>query len=133
MPYISMTRNAIELFAFRVFKHTADDILMTPYTIADGDFTIESPDLDRLGETARSESRAVIPAIDSFDGVFSDDVLWRMATVAGGCCFMAGSVPGVELISHNVAVLTCLRVIREIGNTLSVEKRKCRKASEYAK
>lgn len=117
-----MTGKAIGLFAFRVFKHTADDFLMTPFTIADGDFTIELPDLDRLGETARSESRAVVPAVDSFDGVFSDDVLWSVATVTGGCCFVDGTVPGVELIPHNVAVPTRLRIVREIGNTISIEK-----------
>ena len=84
-----MTGNAIEFFAFRVFKHTADDFLMTSFTIAQSDFTIERPNLDRLGETARSEGRAVVPAVDSFDGVFSDDVLWRVATVAGGRFFVA--------------------------------------------
>ncbi len=105
---------------------------MTPYAIAHGDFTIELPDLDRLGETARSEGRAVVPAVDSFNGVFPDDVLWRMATVAGGHFFMAGTVPGVELLAHNVAVLTRPRVVREIGNTISIEKCKSRKACEYA-
>ena len=89
MPYISMTGNAIGFFAFRVFKHTADDFLMTSFAIAQSDFTIERPNLDRLGETARSEGRAVVPAVDSFDGVFSDDVLWRVTAVAGGCFFMA--------------------------------------------
>jgi len=84
-----MTGNAVGLFAFRVFKHTADDFLMTPFTIAQSDFTIERPDLDRLGETARSEGHAVVPAVDSFNGVFPDDVLWRVTTVAGGRCFVA--------------------------------------------
>jgi hypothetical protein len=131
MPYISMTGDAIGFFAFRVFKHTADDFLMTSFAIAQSDFTIERPDLDRLGETARSEGRAVVPAVDSFDGVFSDDVLWRVATVAGGRFFVAGTVPGVELLSHNVAVLTRLGVVREIGNAFSIEECKSRKAGEY--
>ena len=133
MPYVSMTGNAVGLFAFRVFKHTADDFLMTPFTIAQSDFTIEPPDLDRLGETARSEGRAVVPAVDPFDGVFSNEVLWRMTVVTGGCFFMAGTVPGIELISHDVAVLTRLRVVNEIGSTFSIEKCKSRKACEYAK
>ena len=133
MPYVSMTGKAIGLFAVRVFTHTADDFLMTPFAVAQCDFTIELPDLDWLGETARSEGHAVVPAVDSFDSIFSDDVLWRVTAVTGGRCFVAGTVPGVELLSHNVAVLTRLGVIREIGNTLSVEKSKCRKAGEYAK
>ena len=84
-----MTGSAVGLFAFRVFKHTADDFLMTSFAVAQCDFTIERPDLDRLGEAARSEGRAVVPAVDSFDGVFSDDVLWRVATVTGGRFFVA--------------------------------------------
>ncbi len=84
-----MTGNAVGFFAFCVFKHTADDFLMTSFAIAQSDFTIERPDPDRLGETARSEGRAVVPAVYSFNGVFPDDVLWRVATVAGGHFFMA--------------------------------------------
>lgn len=89
MPYVSMTGKAIGHFTFRVLKHPADDLLMTPHAITHGDFTIELPDPDRLGETARSEGRAVVPAVDSFDGVFSDDVLWRVTTVTGGRFFVA--------------------------------------------
>ncbi len=62
---------------------------MTSFAIAQSDLTIERPNLDRLGETARGEGRAVVPAVDSFDGVFSDDVLWRVATVTGGRFFVA--------------------------------------------
>ncbi len=133
MPYVSVTGKAIGYFAFRVFKHTTDDFLMTPFAVAQRDFTIERPYLDRLVENARSEGRAVVPAIDSFDSIFSDDVLWRVTAVTGGRCFVAGMVPGVELLSHNVAVFTRLGVVREIGNTFSVEKCECRKACEYAK
>jgi len=46
---------------------------------------------------------------------------------------MAGTVPGVELLAHNVAVLTRPRIVREIGNAFSIEECKCRKACEYAK
>ncbi len=133
MPYISMTRNAIGFFAIRIFKHTTDDFLMTSYAIAQSDFTIERPNLDRLGEAARGEGRAVVPAVDSFNGVFPDDVLWRVTTVAGGHFFVARTVPGVELLAHNVAVLTSLRVVREIGNAFSIEECKSRNAGEYAK
>ncbi len=132
MPYISMTGNAIGFFAFRVFQHTADDFLMTSFAIAQSDFTIERSNLDWFGETARSEGRAVVPAVDSFNGVFPDDVLWRVTAVTGCRCFVAGTVPGVELLAHDVAVLTRPRIIREIGNTLSIEKCKSRKAGEYA-
>jgi hypothetical protein len=59
--------------------------------------------------------------VAGFDGVFADEIVGRVAIVAGGGGMMAGFDPGVVLRAHRMAVGTSIGIIQEVGIALGID------------
>ena len=80
----------------------------------------ELGDLDGVGAPASREIEGVPEAVVGLDGVFSEDVVGRVAVVAGGGGAMTRFQPGVVLRLHHVAVVAGRRIVGEVGISLRV-------------
>src|SRR5215472_15084077 len=80
-------------------------------------------DLNHLREAACGERERVEKPIRRLGGVLANQVMGRMAVVAGSRGTMAGFEPGAVLILHHMAIGTGSRVVREVGIALRVNKR----------
>src|SRR5215475_1840044 len=69
-----------------------------------GDLVIELGDLDRVGIPAGGEVEGMPESVVGLDGVLPEDVVRRVAIVAGGGRVMARFEPGIVLGAHDVAV-----------------------------
>lgn len=73
---------------------------------------IHRRDADRLGECVERKSYTVVQAIDRLDCVLCNEiVMWCMAVIACSHRLVAGMIPCIELITHDMAVHTSLRII----------------------
>ena len=65
--------------------------------------------------------------------VFPDEVMRRVAVIAGGDCVMSGLLPAVVLFAHDVTVDAGFRIVGEIRKTLSIVKRVATHAGKKSK
>ena len=61
-------------------------------------------------------------AIAGFGQPFADEIVRDMAIVASGDRVMTSFLPTVELLAHNVTIGAGTRVIRQVGQSVSIEK-----------
>ena len=97
------------------------DVLMTATARVFRNFVIEAGDLNRVGISAAGEIKGVPETVIGFYRVFADDIVRRVAIVAGGDGVMAGLQPGIVLRPHHMAVGAGLGIVREIGITLGID------------
>ena len=90
---------------------------------------IKARDLDGVGIPSRGEVKRVPESVVRFDGVLADEVVGRVAVVAGGGGVVTRLQPGVVLRAHDVTIDTGFGVVGEIGITLGVDKRVGAKAN----
>jgi hypothetical protein len=64
----------------------------------------------------------VVPAIQPFDNPFIGKGMGRMAVIARGYSFMAGIIPTIKLLLHDMAVHTSIGVIGQIRGAFSIAK-----------
>ncbi|HYX38433.1 MAG TPA: hypothetical protein VE954_35470 [Oligoflexus sp.] len=65
-------------------------------------------------EVAGGETPGMPDTVDGFGFVLANKIAWCVAAVASGCQAMAGHLPGIEVVLHDVAIDASLWVIREI-------------------
>src|SRR3569833_1036934 len=87
------------------------------------DLVIELRDLDVVWIVAACEIEGMPEAVVRFDRVFSNDVVWCVAVVAGRGAVVARLDPSVVLLTHDVAVYARLRIVGEVGVPLRVDER----------
>ncbi len=92
-----------------------DDFSVTPAARIFRDGEIHRRYLNWLMKALRGERNRVVPSVDRFDGPLADRIMGGMAVVADGNEMMTGFYPCIEVVSHHMAVGTCLGIIREVG------------------
>ena len=87
-------------------------------------------------EIAGREGVGMPEAVIGLRPVFANEVVGRVAIVAGGYRTVTGLQPGIIIILHDVAVRTRLRVVREIRPTAGVDEgiaaNSCRQTKQHA-
>ena len=83
----------------------ADHRLVTLDAVVLSHSSIERRNSNWFGKTTQREGHAVFETIQTLHSPFGDCAVVRCMTVVAGCHrLVAGSVPIVELVSHDVAV-----------------------------
>src|SRR5438105_4306400 len=85
-------------------ENGADKLLVAANAVLIQDLGIIARDLDRLVEVLERESLRVAIAVVGLADVFADAVRGGVAIVARGVIVMAGVLPAVILIPHDVAI-----------------------------
>src|SRR5262245_44669315 len=97
-----------------------DDALMATDAVGLDDSAAGRLDSDRLVEVAGGEAVGVPQAVVGLGVPLAEEVMWDVAIVAGGEGVMAGLLPGVVLVVHDVTVGARLRVAGEVRCALAV-------------
>ena len=120
----TVATRALQAFGLAVYDIAVDgrsDVLVTAAAGILGDLVVELGDFDGVGIVAAGEVERVPESIVSFDRVFSDEVVRRVAVIAGSNRVVARFLPGIVLRLHNMAVSTRGRIARQIGISLGVD------------
>lgn len=123
VPYISVTgRTAQGLIAVDPYAdHVLGKRLMTCDAVCLGNIGIERTNTDWFMEISQRKGYAVIEPVDTFDKpLFNERCMGRVAVIAGCNPCMAGMLPGIELLAHDVAVIAGLRIIRKVRSTFGI-------------
>jgi hypothetical protein len=115
VAHIAMTVQARRRFAQIRLMDLGQHRFVALNAIIQSDLLVEVADLDWIGEIAGCESQTVVPPVDPFDDPLVGEGMGRVAIVAGGNRFVAGMIPAIELIAHDMAVDTSLWIVGKIG------------------
>ena len=85
------------------------------------DFQIECGNANVVRVRAGREVKRMKEAVAGFDGVFSEEIMGRVAIVTRSGGMMARFDPGVVLRAHRMAIGAGVGVIQEVGITLGVD------------
>lgn len=83
-------------------------------------------DLDRLVKPARRERQRMIPAIEPLGKVLAEEMVRRMAIVAGCHSVVTGFRPRLELLVHDVAIRARGRAIKQVRSSFGIHE--CKRA-----
>src|SRR5215208_6877263 len=107
MPDVPVAPDAGHLFKmFRIVRN-GDRLhhgLMTVPARFLGDAPVAFGYLDRLMKAAHRKVIGVPETVSCLGVVFTGEIVWRVAVVAGSNCVVAALLPPVELLVHDVAV-----------------------------
>ena len=78
--------------------------------------------LDRILEIAQCECQRVKKSVVRFGDPFSDCVVRQVAIVANRNVVVAGMLPRVEMLLHNMAIHARLRIVTQVTGALAVTK-----------
>ena len=126
-----MATDAVQLLNTTILDHPADDLFVASFTVIQGDLPVQWLDLNGFMKTSRGESRTVVVPVQPFDHIFADKVFRGMAVVTGGNTFMRGTVPVIELFTHDMAVPAGGRIIPEIGGPACIVEGESGQADKY--
>jgi hypothetical protein len=124
VSYVAVAYTAIQLLRGTRIIHLTRHYIMAADTVLLHDFLIKLPDLNGIREIPGCESQTVVPAVQSFYDIFTDNIFWSVTTVAVGGFFMTGLVPRIKLFPHDMAVHTGFRIIKKVGTPLCIIKSK---------
>jgi hypothetical protein len=79
-----------------------------------GHLEIERSDADVVGIFASREVERVKKSVAGFHRVLADQVVWRMAVIAGGGRPMAGLDPRIILRAHGMAVRAGSGIVQQV-------------------
>jgi len=116
---------ALQTFGFTVNYVAVDgrsDVLVTMTACGLDDLVVEVSNTNVVRVEAGREIEGMKKAVRSLNRVLADNVVWRMAIVAGGDGVVARLDPGVILRLHDVAVGAGLRIVGEIRVAFGVDK-----------
>ena len=80
-------------------------------------------DHDRFGKVLEREPLGVPEAVFRFGRIFCDEAVWGVAVIARGDRVMAGVLPAIVLLAHDVTVHTSGGIVGEIGMALTIVER----------
>jgi hypothetical protein len=111
---------------------SSDVLVAAPASIL-GDVVIEAGDFDSVGIPASGEVKGMPESIVGFDRVFPDDVMRRVAVVAGGDGVVARLHPRVVFRPHHVAISAGCRIVGEVGVSLCIDECICAQTDDQTK
>jgi hypothetical protein len=97
------------------------------------DLVVELSDLDGVWIFTAGEVEGVPESVIRFDCVFPDDVMRRMAVVAGCGVVMARLDPAIVLLTHDVTIDAGGGIIRKVRVALGIDERVSANADYEAK
>ena len=92
----------------------ADHLLVAFDAVVEHDLFAAVAHLNRLVKVLKGKSARMGVAVLGFGQIFGDKRMWDVAVVAGCGTMVAGLLPSVILVAHDVAIHTGLGIIREI-------------------
>ena len=119
---------ALQPFGLAVYDIAVDgrsDVLVTAAAGVLGHVVVELGDFNSVGIVAAGEVERVPESVISLDRVFSDEVVRRVAVIAGSDRVVARFLPGIVLRLHDMAVSTRGRIVRQVGISLGVDEGIC--------
>jgi hypothetical protein len=118
----------LQPFGLAVYDIAVDgrsDVLVTAAAGVLGHVVVELGDFNSVGIVAAGEVERVPESVISLDRVFSDEVVRRVAVIAGSDRVVARFLPGIVLRLHDMAVSTRGRIVRQVGISLGVDEGIC--------
>ena len=119
---VCMAADAIELtcvaHACACENQLADQTLVTACTVVVQHFFVVRTNADGLGKILQGEAFGMPKSVFCFGNIFREKPSGRMALITGGHCVMAGLLPAIVLLVHDVAVHANLGVFGKIGKRL---------------
>ena len=117
MAHILMAPNTVK---FSIVDHTvcgnfADKIAVAKQAVCIQYFGIPRLDADRITKNPVGECDGMMIAIACLRHPLTDEIVRHVAVVAGRKRMMAGFLPTVKVLAHNVAIDAYLGFIRYIG------------------
>jgi hypothetical protein len=100
-----------------------DDVLMTFAAGVFRDAPAAFLDLDRVVKFAGGEGERMKKTVLGFREILRNERRRRVTIVARGDRVMAGLIPAIEMIPHDVAVGAGIGVVPEIGRTIGIDER----------
>ena len=114
MADMAVTMQAVCTVTTSAGTHTANHILMAAQTFVLNNISVKTFYLQRFRKITRGKGSTVIPSVDGFYRVFTKKIVRCVAVIAGSSGMVACTGPGIEMLSHDVAVFTGDRVILQI-------------------
>ena len=129
-----MASNAVERIVGDVAMtdNLADEPAMASQAVVLEDRRRARVELNRVVEILEREAPRVPIAVLHLRRVFADQVVRHVAIVADGDSMVAGVLPTVVLLAHEVAVYTRGRIVGEVRPAFGGVKREAASAGEYA-
>ena len=130
-----MTARALQALRFAVNDVAVDrggDVFMAAAAGVFDDSMVEFRDLDRVWIPTGREVKGMPEAVIGFHGILAENVVGRMAVIAGGGRAVAGFQPGIVLRPHHMTIRASFGVVREIGVPLGVDKGKSAEPDQQA-
>jgi hypothetical protein len=126
MPHVAVAPDARDLFKVACLardRYRFDHLLVAVTARLFRHVAVALGYLYRLMETARGEIIRMPETVRGLCVIFPDEVVRRVAVVAGGDGVMARFLPAVILLVHHVAVGARARIVAQIRVPFSVNKR----------
>jgi len=121
-------------FAIGIFgEHVVHHALVAMQTSGLRDAAIARLDLDGVVKVLEGEGQRMVKAVVAFDNPFFNWVMRQVAVVAAGDAVMAGMLPRIEMVLHDVAVDARLGIAAEIAGAFAVAEGKGADAAQDAK
>src|SRR5262249_20972047 len=92
----------------------ADQILMTEFAVGFQDATIFLTNLDGFVKFLVSEGLRMMKAVFGLCPILADEVMGRVTIIASRHGVVAGMVPTIVLIAHDMAVYARARIVAKI-------------------
>jgi len=89
-------------------------------------------DTDWIVKSPQGECNGMVIAVAGFDQPFAEKIMRYMAIIACGDSVMAGFLPAVELVPHDMAVHTCLWIVGEVRSAFGEIECVSARAQEYS-
>ena len=121
VAHVTVAVNAREHFTFAfAWKHLVHHIRMAMKTRALRHPPIARFDLNWLMEVFQSERQRMKKTVVCLGTPLANKIVWQVTVIANGHMLMAGILPRVEVILHNMAVGTCLGVVAQVTSPLPI-------------
>ena len=125
VSHVAVAVNAREHLAFVLrWKHFVHEIRVAVQARALRHAPIARLDLNRLVKVLQRERQRMKKSVVSLRDPFADRMVRQVTVVADGHMPMAGILPGVVVILHDVAVGATLRIVAQVADALAVAKGK---------
>lgn len=119
---MAVTMQAVSILPGGTGTHPANNTLVAADAFTLDNIFVETFYLQRFREISCSKGNTVVPAINCFYCVFTKKIVRCVAVIAGCRRVMARAGPGIKMLSHDVAVFACDRIILQVRSALRVIK-----------
>ena len=117
-----VTVDAIRCLAARrlVPEDIVYQVMVTVDAVGLKDPQTNGPEANRLREGLQSEALGVPETVLSLDEIFRNERMRNMAVITGRHGMMAGFLPAIVLVTHDVTVNARLGVVTQVGKALGI-------------